>query len=58
MSSVVLRPWISQDHLKTVEEMLLYLDACVDEGDPVLIAHALGVIAKASDSLIHPRPTS
>ena len=46
MSSVVLRPWISRDHLKTVEETLLYLDACADEGDPALIAHALRVIAE------------
>lgn len=45
--SVKLRPWDSAEHLKTEEEMTLYLEACLEEGDAALIAHALGVIAKA-----------
>ncbi|MBF0164722.1 MAG: putative addiction module antidote protein [Magnetococcales bacterium] len=35
------------EFLKTDEEMALYLDVCLEEGDPALIAHALGVIARA-----------
>jgi len=57
MSSVVLRPWISQDQLETVEEMLLYLDACLEEDDPQLLAYALGVIVKALTSRRHAKPT-
>ena len=42
-----LKPWDSSEHLKTVEDMKLYLEACLEDGDAVLITHALGVIAKA-----------
>lgn len=42
-----LRPWDSAEHLKTEEDMLLYLEACLEEGDAALVTHALGVIAKA-----------
>ena len=47
MKAIKLRPWDSAEHLKTEEEMVLYLEACLEEGDAALIAHALGVIAKA-----------
>lgn len=47
MASTELRPWDSAEHLRTEEEMALYLEACLEEGDAALIAHALGVIAKA-----------
>lgn len=46
-SATKLRPWDSAQHLKTEEEMLLYLEACLEEGDAALVTHALGVIAKA-----------
>jgi probable addiction module antidote protein len=41
--------WDVVDHLKTDEDMALYLDACVeeDEGDGRLIRAALGDIARA-----------
>jgi probable addiction module antidote protein len=45
--SIKLRPWDSAEHLKTEEEMVLYLEACLKEADAALIAHALGTIAKA-----------
>lgn len=35
------------DYLKTDEDMAAYLDACIEEGDPALIAAALGDIARA-----------
>jgi probable addiction module antidote protein len=40
-------PWDSAAHLETEEDMALYLDACLEEGDPALITYALGVIARA-----------
>jgi probable addiction module antidote protein len=35
------------DYLNTSDDMALYLEACLEENDPALIAHALGVIARA-----------
>lgn len=35
------------EFLKTEEDTLLYLDACLEDGDPALMARALGVIARA-----------
>jgi len=36
-----------QDHLNTPEEIAAYLDAAFEEGDPALIAAALGDAAQA-----------
>ena len=47
MGAIKLRPWDSAEHLKTDEDMALYLEACLEEGDAASIAHALGVIARA-----------
>lgn len=47
MGKVKLKPWDSAAHLRTDEEMALYLEACLEEGDPALITHARGVIARA-----------
>ena len=43
--------WDSTEHLKTDEDIQLYLEACIEEAgdDPVFIVHALGVIAKAKN---------
>lgn len=35
------------EYLETEQDMQDFLDACAAENDPTLIAHALGVIAKA-----------
>ncbi|NET05363.1 MAG: putative addiction module antidote protein [Merismopedia sp. SIO2A8] len=42
-------PWDSAEHLKTDEDMQLYLEACIEEAEhePALILHALTVIARA-----------
>jgi probable addiction module antidote protein len=40
-------PWDSADHLETIEEIAAYLEAAFEDGDPVLINHALGVVARA-----------
>ena len=47
MSDVKLKKWDVTEHLRTQEDMQLYLDACMEEGDPALIAAALGDIARA-----------
>jgi len=49
MGTIKLRKWDSAEHLKTDEDMLLYLQACMDEAgdDAAFIAKALGNIARA-----------
>jgi probable addiction module antidote protein len=41
--------WDSAAHLKTEEDFQLYLEACLEEseGDPALLIHAFGVIARS-----------
>lgn len=41
------RPWDVIEHLETEEDMAAYLEAALEEGDPALIAAALGDIARA-----------
>jgi probable addiction module antidote protein len=43
--------WDSAEHLKTEEDMQLYLEVCLEEADddPSLIVHALSVIARAKN---------
>ena len=45
--------WNSAEHLKTDEDIRLYLEACLEEAgdDPALIVHALGVLARARKGL-------
>ena len=47
--AIQLRKWDSAEHLKTEEDMALYLQACLDEAgdDAAFIASALGTIARA-----------
>jgi len=49
METIKLRKWDSAEHLKTDEDMALYLQACMDEAgdDAAFIARALGNIARA-----------
>jgi probable addiction module antidote protein len=49
MSKIKLRKWDSAEHLKTEEDMALYLEACFQEAgdDALFIAKALGNIARA-----------
>jgi probable addiction module antidote protein len=41
--------WDAAEHLRTEEDILLYLEACIEENgnDPAFIAKALGDIARA-----------
>lgn len=47
MSKTVTTPWDPAEHLKTAQDMAAYLEAALDEGDPALVAAALGDIARA-----------
>lgn len=49
MGTIKLRKWDSAEHLKTEEDMALYLEACIEEAgdDAAFIAKALGTIARA-----------
>jgi probable addiction module antidote protein len=49
MMMLKLRKWDSAEHLKTQEDMALYLEACLQEAgdDAAFIAKALGTIARA-----------
>jgi probable addiction module antidote protein len=41
------RPWHAAEHLTAEEDMAAYLEAALEDGDPALIAAALGDIARA-----------
>lgn len=49
MAKIKLRKWDSAEHLKTDEDMVQYLEVCLEEGgdDAAFIAKALGTIARA-----------
>jgi probable addiction module antidote protein len=47
MAKTQTRPWDAADHLKTVEDMVAYLEAALEDGDPTLVTAALGDIARA-----------
>lgn len=47
MHKTVTTAWDPADHLKTEEDMAAYLEAALEEGDPALVAAALGDIARA-----------
>jgi probable addiction module antidote protein len=40
-------PWDAAQHLETEEDMAAFLEAALEEGDPALVAAALGDIARA-----------
>jgi probable addiction module antidote protein len=49
MGKIKLRKWDSAEYLKTDEDMVLYLEACLEEAgdDAAFIAKAIGTIARA-----------
>ena len=47
MQKTKTRLWDPAEHLETEEDMAAYLEAALEEGDPTLIASALGDIARA-----------
>ena len=40
-------PYDSADYLDSPEDIAAYLEAAFEDGDPALITHALGVVARA-----------
>jgi probable addiction module antidote protein len=40
-------PWDAAEHLATEEDRAAYLEAALEDGDPALVAAALGDIARA-----------
>ncbi len=47
MAKTVTTPWDPAEHLKTEDDMAAYLEAALEEGDPHIVAAALGDIARA-----------
>ncbi|MCX7200143.1 MAG: putative addiction module antidote protein [Proteobacteria bacterium] len=47
MTKTVTTTWNPADHLVTDEDMAAYLEAALGEGEPALVAAALGDIARA-----------
>ena len=47
MGKMQTQPWDAADYLETQEDIVLYLEAAFEDGDPGLIAAALGDIARA-----------
>ncbi|MGH6872021.1 MAG: addiction module antidote protein [Rhizomicrobium sp.] len=47
MAKLKTRPYDSAEYLKTEKDIANYLEAVFEDGDPALIAHALGVVARA-----------
>lgn len=47
MAKTRARPWDVTEHLKKDEDMAAYLEAALEEGDPALVAAALGDVARA-----------
>jgi probable addiction module antidote protein len=41
------KSWDAAEHLKSDKEIAAYLEAALEDGDPVLVAAALGDIARA-----------
>ncbi|HEX7788031.1 MAG TPA: addiction module antidote protein [Methylomirabilota bacterium] len=47
MAKTRTRRWDVAEHLETEEDMAAYLEAALQEGDPALVAAALGDISRA-----------
>ena len=41
------KPWDAVDYIKSPEQQAAYLEAAFEDGDPALIAAAIGDIARA-----------
>jgi len=45
--AIDVKPWDAANHLKDEEMILAYLEAAVEDGDPALVAAAIGDVARA-----------
>jgi probable addiction module antidote protein len=44
---IATQPWDAAEHLETEEDMVAYLDAALEDGDPAVIVAVVGDIARA-----------
>lgn len=51
-SMVKLKKWDPAEHINTEEDVVAYLDAALEDGDPALIAMILGDIARSKGMAI------
>lgn len=47
MAKVETRPWDAAEHIKTKEDVAAYLEAALEDGDPVLIKAVVSDIARS-----------
>jgi len=47
MTKTKTRPYDAAEYLETAEDMAAYLEAALEDGDPAVVMHALGTIARA-----------
>ena len=47
MKKLKVKTWDAGEHIETEEDMAAYLEAALEEGDPALVAAAIGDIARA-----------
>ena len=47
MAKTKTRPYDAAEYLETPEDMAAYLEAALEDGDPAVVTHALGTIARA-----------
>jgi probable addiction module antidote protein len=47
MAKTQTQPWDVAEHLETAEDIAAYLEAALEDGDPALVAAALGDIARS-----------
>ena len=47
MKKIKTHPWDIAEYLQTPEDIVAYLEAAIEEGDPKLIAAAMGDVARA-----------
>ena len=47
MAKTKTRPYDAVEHLETEDDIIAYLEAALEDGDPAVIVHAIGNIARA-----------
>ena len=47
MAKTKTRPYDAAEHLETEDDIIAYLEAALEDGDPAVIVHAIGNIARA-----------
>lgn len=47
MNNIQTTPWDAVDHLKTKEDIIAYLEAALEDGEPSLVMAALGDISRS-----------